>query len=65
MEYYKITEAGQKIDDEVMNWLVAWHQQQNKNIVYWDNGKVRVLGNAEFRTAFNQMVAWGIYSPIG
>jgi hypothetical protein len=48
IEYYEITEAGNRLDVRVLNWLMHWGINEKKNLRYYIDGGVNYLGSVEF-----------------
>lgn len=55
LTYYQVTEAGQKIDSTVLNWIMQWAVSTNKNIIYTVDGQMFMLGTKEFTQAVAQL----------
>lgn len=49
VDYYDVIESGRKMDSSVLNWLVHWSLEKEKNIAYELDGKVHALGSEEFK----------------
>lgn len=47
-EYYEVTEAGSKLDSSVLNWILIWAIQNNKNLLYQIDGGVNRFGSQKF-----------------
>lgn len=48
IQFYEITECGQKIDPEVLSWMTVWALNNGKNIKYQMSGGAHKIGSKEF-----------------
>ena len=51
LTYFDVTETGQRIDSNILNWIIHWALRNKKNIIYEIDSKKHVLGSAEFTAA--------------
>lgn len=49
--FIQVLECGEKMDSEVLSWLIIWALNNNKNLQYQVNGGFNKIGSKEFLEA--------------
>lgn len=45
LNHYRLTEAGEKLRSDVLNWFIQWALSEKHNIIYEISGKSFAIGN--------------------
>ena len=48
IKYYVLIEAGSLLDVKVLNWMIQWALNYNKNLMYYIDGGMNRIGSKEF-----------------